>query len=187
MRRHRLVIDPVKPEQSEKPTPSAYEIIRQIHRQVMCETTKAPKTQAAPIEIRCDAASRSAGTGKPAGCQFLQETCEGGGNRPHSEAEVHVDALLGGRAAQAPAPLPGILPVRFPSPAGAARTPPGPAFPDRATPFRPFRARAQDERSLRCLRAPRCGSPVTASSRSLSACASSVTNSARSRARLIST
>ena len=39
MRRHRLVIDPAKPEQCEKSTPPTHEIIREIHRQIICDTT----------------------------------------------------------------------------------------------------------------------------------------------------
>ena len=39
MRRHRLVIDPAKPEQCEKSTPPTHEIIRKIHRQIICDTT----------------------------------------------------------------------------------------------------------------------------------------------------
>ena len=39
MRRHRLVIDPAKPEQCEKSTPLTHEIIREIHRQIICDTT----------------------------------------------------------------------------------------------------------------------------------------------------
>ena len=38
MRRHRLVIDPAKPEQCEKSTPPTHEIIREIHRQIICDT-----------------------------------------------------------------------------------------------------------------------------------------------------
>ena len=37
MRRHRLVIDPAKPEQCEKSTPPTHEIIREIHRQIIRE------------------------------------------------------------------------------------------------------------------------------------------------------
>ena len=40
MRRHRLVIDPEKPEQCEKSTPPTHEIIREIHRQIICDTAE---------------------------------------------------------------------------------------------------------------------------------------------------
>ena len=43
MRRHRLVIDPAKPEQCEKSTPPTHEIIREIHRQIICDTTNATR------------------------------------------------------------------------------------------------------------------------------------------------
>ena len=43
MRRHRLVIDPAKPEQCEKSTPPTHEIIREIHRQIICDTDPTDK------------------------------------------------------------------------------------------------------------------------------------------------
>ena len=57
MRRHRLVIDPEKPEQCEKSTPPTHEIIREIHRQIICDTTTA--SAGSPATMCSTAAFRS--------------------------------------------------------------------------------------------------------------------------------
>ena len=41
MPHRRLIHDPAKTDQSEKPSPPTFEIIREIHRQIECETTGA--------------------------------------------------------------------------------------------------------------------------------------------------
>ena len=58
MRRHRLVIDPAKPEQCEKSTPPTHEIIREIHRQIICDTRRSDA-------LRRLCRGRGAGPGRP--------------------------------------------------------------------------------------------------------------------------